>query len=142
MDLGHGAGALVRLERRKRHAGHSVAAPSQHLAPTPARRLSGGLGQTRRQAPTGGSRDLFCPLLRWVITSWQGTQIALALDATSLGNRFVVLAVSVLYRGCAVPVAWVVLPANCPGAWRPHWLRLLRRLHRVIPRSWTGDRAQ
>ena len=29
-----------------------------------------------------------------------------ALDATSLGDRFVVLAISVVYRGCAVPVAW------------------------------------
>ena len=91
-------------------------------------------GAGRRQLEV---ETCFAPLLRWVVTSWQGTQLALALDATSLGSRFVVLAVSVLYRGCAVPVAWVVLPANRPGAWRPHWLRLLRRLHRVIPRSWT-----
>ena len=91
-------------------------------------------GAQRRQLEV---ETCFAPLLRWVVTSWQGTQLALALDATSLGSRFVVLAVSVLYRGCAVPVAWVVLPANRPGAWRPHWLRLLRRLHRVIPRSWT-----
>ena len=91
-------------------------------------------GAGRRQLEV---ETCFAPLLRWVVTSWQGTQLALALDATSLGSRFVVLAVSVLYRGCAVPVAWVVLPANRPGAWRPHRLRLLRRLHRVIPRSWT-----
>ena len=138
MDLGHGAFALVCLERGQRPAGHGVAAASQHLASTPARQLSGGRGQTRRPAAAVGGRDLFLPpCCGWVITSWQGTQLALALDATSLGSRFVVLAVSVLYRGCAVPVAWVVLPANRPGAWRPHWLRLLRRLHRVIPRSWT-----
>ena len=51
--------------------------------------------------------------MRW----WHGTQLALALDATALGTRFVVLAVSVVYRGCAIPVAWVVLPAkpNMPG---------------------------
>ena len=69
-------------------------------------------GAGRRQLEV---ETCFAPLLRWVVTSWQGTQLALALDATSLGSRFVVLAVSVLYRGCAVPVAWVVLPANRPG---------------------------
>lgn len=79
----------------------------------------------------------FAPLLHWVITHWQGTQIALALDASSLGMRFVVLSISVVYRGCAIPVAWVVLRAATPGAWRPQWLRLLRLLHRVIPKAWT-----
>jgi hypothetical protein len=33
-----------------------------------------------------------------VVSWWHGTQLALALDATALGTRFVVLAVSVVYR--------------------------------------------
>jgi hypothetical protein len=73
----------------------------------------------------------------WVISWWEGRQLALALDATSLGTRFTVLAVSVLYRGCAIPVAWVILPANQKHAWRGEWLRLLHRLHRVVPRHTT-----
>jgi hypothetical protein len=77
----------------------------------------------------------FGPLLAWVLEQWESKQLALALDATSLGQRFVVLCVSVLYRGCAIPVAWVVLPACQKQEWRPHWLRLLRRLHRVVPRG-------
>src|SRR5205807_9898592 len=52
----------------------------------------------------------FEPLLRWVLRRWSGTQLALAIDASSLGDRFVVLAVSVVYRGCAIPVAWSILP--------------------------------
>ncbi len=90
-----------------------------------------------KQRQTLKVEHCFAPLLSWVIKDWQGTQIALALDASSLGMRFVVLAVSVVYRGCAIPVAWVVVPAAKPGAWRPHWLRLLRLLHRVIPKAWT-----
>jgi hypothetical protein len=80
----------------------------------------------------------FPVLLGWVVSWWQGTQLALAIDATALGTRFVVLAVSVVYRGCALPVAWVVWPANTKHAWRREWLRLLRRLralhtsHRII----------
>jgi hypothetical protein len=79
----------------------------------------------------------FVPLLRWVLHRWQGTQLALALDATTLGTRFTVLAVSVVYRGCAIPVAWTILPANQPEAWRHHWLRMLRQLRPAIPRGWT-----
>lgn len=26
-----------------------------------------------------------------------------------------------LYRGCGVPVAWQVLPADQLGSWTPHW---------------------
>ena len=79
----------------------------------------------------------FAPLLRWVVCWWQGTQLALALAATTLGQRFVVLAVSVVYRGCAIPVAWVILPAGAKHAWRREWLRLLRLLRPAIPHGWT-----
>ena len=60
----------------------------------------------------------FAPLLRWVLQWWQGAQLALALAATTRGDRVAVLAVSVLYRGCAIPVAWGVLPATAKGAWK------------------------
>jgi hypothetical protein len=53
----------------------------------------------------------FVPLLAWVVDQWEGTQLALALDATTLGTRFTVLAISVVYG--AVPSRW-------PGAsWPP-----------------------
>jgi Transposase DDE domain len=81
--------------------------------------------------------DCFVPLLGWVLRHWQGTQLALALDATTLGTRFTVLALSVVYRGCAIPVAWTILPANQPAAWRCHWLRLLRQLRPAIPQGYT-----
>lgn len=81
--------------------------------------------------------DCFMPLLRWVLRCWQGTQLAVALDATTLGTRFTVLAISVVYRGCAIPVAWTILPANIKHAWRRHWLRMLRQLRPAIPPGWT-----
>jgi hypothetical protein len=76
-------------------------------------------------------------LLGWVVSWWHGTHLALALEATPLGQRFVVLAISVVYRGCAIPVAWVILPAGTKHAWRREWLRLLRRLRPAIPPGWT-----
>src|SRR3989475_2074198 len=80
----------------------------------------------------------FAPLLGWVVSWWQGTQLALAIDATTLGERFVVLAVSVVYRGCAIPAAWVILPAGTKHAWRREWLRLLRRLPPAPPPAREG----
>ena len=76
----------------------------------------------------------FAPLLAWVLQWWEGTQLALAVDATTLGQRFVVLVVSVLYRGCAIPVAWTVLPATEKHGGRREWLRLLRQVRAAVPR--------
>lgn len=77
----------------------------------------------------------FAPLLRWIVSSMTGSsgQVALALDATSLGERWTVLAVSVLVRGCAIPVAWKVLPAQAKGSWRPYWESLLNHLSGSLP---------
>ncbi len=91
-------------------------------------------GEKRREIVVAGC---FVPLLRWILSRWQGTQLALALDATTLGDRFAVLAISVVYRGCAIPVAWMILPATEKHAWRREWLRMLRLLHPAVPARWT-----
>lgn len=80
----------------------------------------------------------FGPLLGWIVRRFAGgdQRLALALDATTLGNRWTVLAVSVLVRGCAIPVAWKVLPSQAKGSWRPYWEQLLARLKGQVPASW------
>jgi hypothetical protein len=79
----------------------------------------------------------FVPLLAWIVRLWHGSELALTLDATSLGSRFVVLAVCVVYRGCAIPVAWTILPAGQKQAWRRAWVRMLRLLRPALPPTWT-----
>lgn len=89
-----------------------------------------------RTSPCGTSLSVeacFAPLLGWVLAWWQGSQVALAVDATYLRDRWVVVAVSVLYRGSAIPVAWHVLAANTPGGWMVPLCGLLARLAPVIP---------
>jgi len=65
--------------------------------------------------------ESFGDLLRWILAWWAPDEkrLALALDATTLRQRFTVLAISVVYRGCAIPVAWAIVPACKPEAWRP-----------------------
>jgi len=79
----------------------------------------------------------FVPLLRWILTLWQGHELALAVDVTNHRDRMHVLCVSVLYRGSAIPVAWHILPGNQPGAWMPHLCRLIDRLGPAVPASFT-----
>lgn len=87
-------------------------------------------GRSRRDLDVA---SCFAPLLAWVLRGWSGDDLAIALDAITLGERFVVLAISVVYRSCAIPVAWVVLPAVAKGAWKPHWIGLLERFKAVVP---------
>lgn len=78
----------------------------------------------------------FPDLLAWVTADWSAPRLAVALDPTTLGDRLTVLCVSVLYRGCAIPVAWKVLAGNQPQAWNPHWQRLLGLLADAVPAGW------
>jgi hypothetical protein len=81
----------------------------------------------------------FAPLVGWIIDRWaegEEHELALALDATTLSDRFTVLTVSMQYRGCAIPVAWYVMRAGQKGAWRPHWERLLQAVAAGIPTDW------
>jgi hypothetical protein len=89
-----------------------------------------------RAAPCATSLDVeacFAPLLAWVLVGWVGDTLPLAIDATSLRDRQVVLSISVLYRGSAIPVAWVVLPHRGKGLWLPHLERLLQLLAPAVP---------
>lgn len=83
-------------------------------------------------------RACFAPLLGWIITWWRGGErrLALALDATHLSDRFTVLAISVQYRGCAIPVAWQIMAAHAPGSWRPIWEQLLQQVSPAVPPNW------
>lgn len=87
-------------------------------------------GEKRLQLDVSGS---FVPLLHWILRLWQGSTIALALDATLVGQRWVALVISVVYRGNALPVAWCIVPAHTKGAWKPHWLALLAQFEGAFP---------
>jgi hypothetical protein len=94
---------------------------------------TGGTGQHRRD---WDPRLTSAYLLRWVLDDWPNRQLVLALDPTNFEDRFTVLAISVLYRGCAVPLMWTVLPGGQPGEWEPHWERMLQEMAALVPAGW------
>jgi hypothetical protein len=81
----------------------------------------------------------FAPLLRWLLSWWPANEprLVLALDASTLKKRFTVLCISVLYRGCAIPVAWKMVGAEEKGSWQPIWIALLSHLQESVPANWT-----
>jgi hypothetical protein len=80
----------------------------------------------------------FGPLLSWILSQWPSRErrLVLAMDATSLKQVFVVLSISVVYRGCAIPVAWAILRAGKKGSWKEHWLHLFQGLQGAVPTDW------
>src|SRR5947199_4430450 len=92
-------------------------------------------GKKRRELEVS---TCFAPLLGWVLRLWQSEkrQLALVMDATSLGNRWTILAGSWVMSGCAIPVAWKVIPAEQPGSWRPYWEGLLGAVGKAVPQEW------
>jgi hypothetical protein len=89
----------------------------------------------------------FSPLLSWILSLWPSGEkrLALAADASTLSDRFTVLAISIVYRGCGIPIAWKIVEATKPGSWKPHWSELFRHINNTVPSDWfvivTTDRG-
>ncbi len=79
----------------------------------------------------------FPAMLRWVVGWWQGrTTLSLAIDAVFHPDRVVAVVIRVLSRGCAIPIAWHILPAQEGGAWMPPILALVDHRVPAIPAGW------
>ena len=87
----------------------------------------GGDDKTGKKRVTLDVTTSFTPLVAWVLCWWEPTEkrVAVAMDATTLGELFTVLVISIVYRGCAIPVAWTIVAATAKGRWKPLWLELL-----------------
>ena len=78
-------------------------------------------------------RARFAPLMGWVLSLWKSNDLAPAIDPATLADRLCAVVASVVYRGCAIPVAWVVLPGGKPGKWIDPAVEQLELLSVVIP---------
>lgn len=52
---------------------------------------------------------IYPKLAQKALTSWPGETVYLALDSTSLWDRFVIVRVALVYRGRAIPLSWLVV---------------------------------
>ena len=79
----------------------------------------------------------FAPLLRWVLAWWYSERLALAIDPTLKGDQTTAIVISVLYRSCAIPVAWHIRHADQPGSWMDPTVELLQALAPAVPENMT-----
>ena len=79
----------------------------------------------------------FAPLLRWVLCWWHSERLALAVDPTLKGDQTTAIVISVLYRSCAIPVAWRIHKATQRGSWMDPTVELLKGLAPAVPREMT-----
>lgn len=77
----------------------------------------------------------FAPLLKWILSWWGSDRLALAVDPTLKGDATAAVVISVLYRSCAIPVAWRILRANQHGSWIDPTVELLRELAPAVPKE-------
>ena len=78
----------------------------------------------------------FVPLLAWVVDQWEGTQLALALDATTLGPALRAWRQRRL-SGLCHPSSLDRAGGHRETCLAPEWLRMLRQVRRAVPRAWT-----
>ncbi len=93
-----------------------------------------------RACPSRSQVDVeacFVPLMRWVLELWKSDCLAIAIDPTLKGDRISALAISVVYRSCAIPVAWRILPANKKGVWMEPIAEMLRTVSEAVPEDMT-----
>ena len=79
----------------------------------------------------------FAPLLRWVLSWWLSSRLALAIDPTLKGDQITAIVISVVYRSCAIPVAWRIHKATQKGSWMDPTVELLKELAPAVPRDMT-----
>lgn len=107
-----------------------LAQPAHQDQPAP----NGELMATTAQAAAPPSILTCCvALLRWVVNLWIGSVLVLGIDASLRRANLAMLRISVLYRGTALPVAWIMVTANQKEAWMPHITRMLTWLAPAIP---------
>ena len=68
---------------------------------------------------------------------WRSDTLALAVDPTLKGDDTTAIVISVVYRSCAIPVAWRIRRANQPGSWMDPIVELLQALAPAVPREMT-----
>lgn len=77
--------------------------------------------------------QIFRPLIRTALLSYAGGQLVLALDTSGLWERFVLMRISLIYRGRAVPLVWSVRAAGSTSVAFADYQDLLPQTAALLP---------
>jgi len=78
---------------------------------------------------------VYRPLVKKMLQEWAGTTIYLALDTSQLWNRFTIVCLSLVYRGRALPVGWVVCASGSATVSLARYQRMLAQVADCLPHN-------
>ncbi len=81
---------------------------------------------------------IYQKLAQQALVGWAGETVYLALDSTSLWDRFVIVRVALIYRGRAVPLSWLVVEQASTSVAFEIYKPILKDAARCLP---TGCRV-
>jgi hypothetical protein len=79
--------------------------------------------------------EIYCPLITAALVEWQAQRVEIALDTSMLWERFVIVRLSLIYRGRAIPLAWQVLAQNSASVKFSAYADLVRQVATLLPLS-------
>lgn len=78
---------------------------------------------------------IYRPLVEEALQEWAGVTIYLALDTSQLWGRFTIVCLSLVYRGRALPVGWVVCASGSATVSLARYQRMLAQVADCIPNN-------
>jgi hypothetical protein len=80
-------------------------------------------------------KQVYRNLITAALLQWNELRVEIALDTSGLWNRFVIVRVSVIYRGRAIPLAWKVLERKSVSVSFSDYADLLWAVRQMLPFS-------
>ena len=77
--------------------------------------------------------EIYRNLITAALVEWQALRMEIALDTSSLWDRFVIVRLSVIYRGRAIPLVWKVLAQSSASVKFTAYADLLRAAAMLLP---------
>jgi hypothetical protein len=74
-------------------------------------------------------------LAQKALVSWQGEVLYLALDSSSLWDRFVIVRVALIYRGRALPLSWLVMQHASTTVAFEAYKHILKEAAAILPQG-------
>jgi len=78
---------------------------------------------------------IYNKLAQKALASWKGETIYLALDSSSLWNRFVIVRVALVYRGRALPLSWLVMEHASTSVAFEAYKHILKEAAAILPKG-------
>ena len=104
--------------------------PGQAKAESKVRQFSRWLHNPKIKAAA-----IYRPLIRTALKEYAGEKVVLALDTSQLWECFVIVRISLVYRGRAIPIVWQVIASGSATVSYEAYEALLERAADLLPES-------